>query len=534
MMLASRTKFFGYVLVALAATACDSENEPRHGSASVLSQLKSLAVSSGELSPQFTWKVLEYNVTVDRENYSITVTAIPLFSKTKVEMFLNDVEVDSSFRLKVGMNRLVIRVASTVDPDAMSEYIVNIDREALRNTTLDTLIVQQQPVIEIQKTGSGYEFVYDYSVDNANIQVVLEDSLATAVVASKVSGSVYSDPVHLSTGINHLEIVVTADDGETTRSYDLTITRNPWILVDEEAPFSRRDGALVVEFKGKLWLFGGYPFDPPNNINIWVSSDGENWSLAGTPPTELLRHAVTPIVHQDKIWVISGDGKNDVWNSANGVNWSQIATNLPWGYRYSPYLFSFQGKLWLMGGFSWWDENGNFVIPDGGPTIGYNDVWSSEDGVIWNKVLEHAPWTPRAMTHGSVIFNDRIWIIGGGIKDADTIEAFNEVWSSEDGIHWDQMPDAPWEPRYHFSAAVFDGRIWITDGSVYPRQSNLSNEVWFTEDGKSWTELKGTPWPNRHASGLIEFQNNLLLLCGMNLDGVTLNDIWKLESGNSY
>lgn len=526
----SRFTTLTYAFLVLLASACDSDNEPGTSLVSYLTQLKSIGLSAGVLSPQFAPDIREYDVMLSRDNYAITVNTLPRTLGADIEMFVNGNKVDSTFPLQVGLNRLVIRVSFN---KKFTEYVVNIEREALRITTIDTVTLQPG-AFEILETTSGFEFVYGDSMENVDMQIALDDSLATAIVFDPVFAATYSDHIPLRPGINRLQIIVTADDRETTRIYDLTITRNPWILVNEQAPFSQRDGLLLVEFKGKLWMFGGYPFNPPNNIHVWVSSDGENWEYAATPPTELLRHAVTPVVYKDKIWVISGDGKNDVWNSADGVNWTQIATDLPWGNRYSPYLFSFKGKLWLMGGFSWWDESGTFVLPDGVPPEGFNDVWTSEDGITWEKVLDHAPWAPRGMTHGSIVFNNRMWIIGGGIKDADTIEAYNDVWSSEDGLVWEQMPDAPWERRYHFSAAVFENKIWITDGSVYPRQSNMSNEVWFTEDGRTWTELKGTPWPARHASGLVSFQNKLLLLGGMGLDGITRNDIWKLNPGNTY
>src|SRR5690606_23311872 len=507
----SRLKYLAYVFAFVMAFACDSDNEPKPNSVSHLSRLMHLNLSAGELNPQFSPETLEYDTWVSRDNYSLTVTAAGGFLPVDIQYFLNEKKVDPTFPLKVGLNRLVIRVSFGED---VTEYVINVEREGLRVTTIDTVALAPQAV-EIEETASGYEFVYGYTTEFADLQLTLDDSLATSIVVNKVTGSEYSNQIPLQPGINRLEIIVTADDGETTRSYDLNITRNPWQLVAEAAPFSKRDGALVVEFKGKLWLFGGYPFDPPNNMHIWVSADGENWEYAATPPTDLLRHAVTPVVYDDKMWVISGDGKNDGWSSPDGINWTQVATDLPWGYRYSPYVFAFKGKLWLMGGHSWWDEAGIYVLPDGVPPVGFNDVWSSEDGITWEKVLDHAPWAPRGMTHGSVVFNGRMWIIGGGIKDSETIEAYNDVWSSEDGIVWERMPDAPWERRYHFSAAVFENKIWITDGSVYPSQSNMSDEVWFTEDGRTWTQLKATPWPARHASSLVPFNNKLLLLCGM-------------------
>ncbi len=43
--------------------------------------------------------------------------------------------------------------------------------------------------------------------------------------------------------------------------------------------------------------------------------------------------------------------------------------------------------------------------------------------------------------------------------------ATNEVWSSDDGLHWDSVTKAAgWSPRLAAGAVVFKGRIWILGG----------------------------------------------------------------------
>ena len=43
---------------------------------------------------------------------------------------------------------------------------------------------------------------------------------------------------------------------------------------------------------------------------------------------------------------------------------------------------------------------------------GRNDVWRSANGSRWQKVNDHAPWSPRTTIH-SVVFDDKLWIYGG-------------------------------------------------------------------------------------------------------------------------
>ena len=43
--------------------------------------------------------------------------------------------------------------------------------------------------------------------------------------------------------------------------------------------------------------------------------------------------------------------------------------------------------------------------------------------------------------------------------------AYNDVWSSLDGLHWEQMTDsAPWHPRIWFSSLAWRDRLWVIGG----------------------------------------------------------------------
>ena len=41
-----------------------------------------------------------------------------------------------------------------------------------------------------------------------------------------------------------------------------------------------------------------------------------------------------------------------------------------------------------------------------------NDIWNSENGRHWEKVIDSVPWAPRVL-HYTVVFDDKIWVIGG-------------------------------------------------------------------------------------------------------------------------
>jgi hypothetical protein len=156
----------------------------------------------------------------------------------------------------------------------------------------------------------------------------------------------------------------------------------------------------------------------------------------------------------------------------------------------------------------------------------YNDVWVSEDGLNWTQVISHAPWEPRAMIGGKAVFQDKIWLMGGGTYN-EPREYYNDVWVSEDGINWTELiAGAPWHPRQYHNVAVFDNKIWIMAGWD---GFNNRKDVWYSSDGINWKELKGTSWPGRHAASVFVYKDALFMVAG-NL----WNDSWRLVNIKSY
>jgi hypothetical protein len=124
--------------------------------------------------------------------------------------------------------------------------------------------------------------------------------------------------------------------------------------------------------------------------------------------------------------------------------------------------------MWILGG----TENYYF----GEDKSLKNDVWSSVDGKKWEQVTAKANWSPRAY-HQAVVLNDRMYVMGGG-NYVPEYHAASDVWSSADGVHWQQETEAaPWHPRLWFSSVVFQDKLWIAGGHAQP----LNSEVWSLE-----------------------------------------------------
>lgn len=240
------------------------------------------------------------------------------------------------------------------------------------------------------------------------------------------------------------------------------------------------------------------------------------------------RHTAGYAVFRDRMWIVGGDVnqghyQNDVWNSEDGRKWDLVNRDnpLPWAPRALHYTVVHDDRIWVIGGqtmpaFSKSKERF------------YRDVWTSQDGIEWKQIEPKEPyWSPRGMIGGSAVFKGRIWILGGGTYDTPTTPKrnfYNDVWSSADGISWQRHTEAaPWKPRQYHEVAVWDDRLWIFEG--YNREGGNRKDVWHSADGATWHEVPNTPWKPRHAASVFVHKDALWMVAGNNMQP----DVWKLQ-----
>ena len=118
---------------------------------------------------------------------------------------------------------------------------------------------------------------------------------------------------------------------------------------------------------------------------------------------------------------------NEVWFSSDGITWTQAASSAAFLKRIDATSVVFDNKMWLIGGM------GN-VLCGIGPTAELNDVWYSSDGIAWTMATAAAAFSPR-QNHSSLVFNNRIWIIGGDKSCNECVmtipsDMLNDVWYS--------------------------------------------------------------------------------------------------------
>lgn len=303
---------------------------------------------------------------------------------------------------------------------------------------------------------------------------------------------------------------------------------NPdWVQVTKNAAWNARDSQGEVVYKDKLWIFGGWfnSYEAPPR-DVWSSGDGKRWNLVTQSAPWIHSDLSMSFVFRNRMWVMGGwyngrlpghSASNQVWSSTDGLTWNLARKEAAWTPRLAAAVVEFKGKIWMLGGIE------NYYFGDSSSLK--NDVWYSSNGKKWTRATENAEWSPRAY-HQAAVLNGKMYVFGGG-NYVPEYHAVNDVWSTEDGIHWTKEGDAPWHERLWFSSVVYRDRIWVMGGWSNNPYKNWS-DVWYSRDGKHWTEYKcDTVWKERHELSAFVFQDKIWVAAGM-IPPLT-NDVWSLE-----
>jgi len=307
-----------------------------------------------------------------------------------------------------------------------------------------------------------------------------------------------------------------------------------WVQEALTAPWQGRDSHAVVVYKNKIWLMGGLDgtkrLISPGNVDygnaehfsdVWFSEDGKSWQLASSNAPWGQRRSMQVVEFKGEMWLMGGWGpelgyKNNIWSSKDGVNWALKSSSAEWPAREGHQLVVFKDKMWLIGGVKYTGQKL------------FNDVWFSEDGINWQQATKNAGWDPR-WDFSSTVFNDKLWVVGG-MAFGDKL--FNDVWSSEDGIVWrlvDKNP--PFGLRQGSSLIDYAGKLWTLGRLNIPLYGHGLNDVWYSEDGITWKKTKENPaWTGREDAGAVVFKNRIWVLGGMDKNWQWKNDVWSSTS----
>lgn len=218
--------------------------------------LSGLGISAGSLSPAFASGTVAYTASVPNSVGSVLLT--PTSTNGAATIRVNGVGVTSGsasagLSLNVGSNSLAV-VVSAQDGTHSITYTVDVTRAAaLSNVaTLSALAISSG---SLAPTFTPDTIAYTASVANAISSVTLTPTATSSSATIKVNGAGASSgsasgALALSVGSNTLSLVVTAQDGVTTRTYTVIVTRAAVVLSSDASlsALSLSSGTLSPAF----------------------------------------------------------------------------------------------------------------------------------------------------------------------------------------------------------------------------------------------------------------------------------------------
>lgn len=290
---------------------------------------------------------------------------------------------------------------------------------------------------------------------------------------------------------------------------DIVLDKNEssykWTRLIESADWSKSYNFQMFSIGDTLWVF--------HSDGNWFSTNGLEWKKS------VLNNSINNLAFLDYVYfkgAMFGLGnftgnierynlKTDIHITTDFKHWRIVTkNNLPKRFFYHPFVF--QGKLWIIGGE---DKNRK-----------YSDIWNSINGIDWVKQKENLPF---GFNDGGqfVIFKDKVFMIR------------NDVWSSSDGLNWEQVTSAivPGEVIFGYAPVVFDDKIWLLGCN---RNGQFTSQVLVSADGKMW-EGQDAPWSPRGGVAAT-VHNGKIYMTGGKYGGTPNhpefrydNDLWILE-----
>jgi len=346
-----------------------------------------------------------------------------------------------------------------------------------------------------------------------------------------------------------------------------------WIQATTSASFPERRLHTSVIYDNKMWVIGGSGGGIKNDV--WYSTDGVNWTQATASTAFTPRYGHTSVVYDNKMWVIggyNGSYRNDVWYSTDGVNWTQTTASAAFSTRQGHTSVVYDNKMWVFGGYNgygyrndvWYSTDGvvwtqatesaDFIARAGHTSVVYdnkmwviggyyfssgyiylNDVWYSLDGVIWIQATASPTFSSR-YSHTSVVYNDKMWVIGG--EDNSYYRYRNDVWCSSDGVVWtDNIKSATLTGRNNHTSLVYNNKMWVIAGYKYDNDNIYMNDVWYSSDGIVWTQaIASTAFSARRSHTSVVYDNKMWVIGGYTYSGgpVYMNDVWYSTDGVNW
>lgn len=288
--------------------------------------LSGLGLSGGvALSPSFSAGTPGYTASVPYSQNSIRVTPVADTTAT-VAVRVNGGAPEavvgggtsSDLPLNLGLNTIEVTVTAQ-DGTTAQTYTIDVTRDPNTEASLSGLSLSGGVALSPSFSAgtSDYTSNVPYSQNSIRITPVADATATIAVrvnggASEAVAGGAESSALPLNTGLNTIEVIVTAQDGTTVQSYTVNVTR--------QSPPSSAGGGMIPSRSAnanlsKLSLTGGIALNPAFTPSILGYTSSVANSIDGI--------SLTPILEDKKATVqvrVNGGGLETVASgSASGT-----------------------------------------------------------------------------------------------------------------------------------------------------------------------------------------------------------------------
>ncbi|HSU26927.1 MAG TPA: hypothetical protein VLJ68_00985 [Chitinophagaceae bacterium] len=281
-----------------------------------------------------------------------------------------------------------------------------------------------------------------------------------------------------------------------------------WTELTSHAAFPKSYNFRLLSIRDTLWAF--------HAAGNWYSLDGKTWTKSSLTNSIGNLAFLDYVVFKNAVYGLGHfDGNiekysltSPIYKSTDLKKWTVLANNSNLPKRFFYHPFVFNEKIWIIGG-------GNGITK-------YADIWNSTDAVHWTQQADHLPFGKR---QGSqfVVFHNRIYMLN------------NDVWSSADGIAWKKETNEIYigESIFGYASVVYDDKIWLLGCN---RNGKFKSEILVSSNGKDWT-TQHAPWTPRGGIAAT-IHNGKIFMTGGKYGGpgiagqtefVYSNDVWSLE-----
>ncbi len=269
-----------------------------------------------------------------------------------------------------------------------------------------------------------------------------------------------------------------------------------------------------------------------------------NGSTVGTPIdvradrfSNRIGHAV--VSFRSRYWLIGGGepifpigtsllytAKADVWSSADGKSWKLETADGGFGGRWFHQAVVFNNRIWIFSGGP----------PSGTPAF-YTDVWSSADGVTWQQATANAqlPWWSASLN--VVVFNNQMLAVSGGQTFSSTTGVFAPL-SAPSALTASTLG------RQLASLTIYNNQLWYIAGRVHyplnqPDPGDATNDVWKSADGITWTQVTANAaFSPRYEHSAFVANGKLWVFGGQaatgGIAGAAAGDAWSTTDGLTW